>query len=161
MIAHDSGGVLALGALIDHGVTYRSLTLVDAVSLDPWGSQFFEVVSDNVDVFGGLPPALHEALLREYVRTASHRGLRASTLHTFVDQWCGEEGQAAFYRQLRHRSADESYIRRLKTSYGDLEQPIHLVWGTQDTWVPAERGRELAATIPGELTSVLISAIDG
>lgn len=154
--------------------------MVDAVSLDPWGSQFFEVVSDNIDVFRGLPPTLHEALLREYVQTASHRGMRASVLDALVDPWCGEEGQAAFYRQLRHRSADEGYIRHLKTHYGDLRQPVRLVWGTQDTWIPAERGRELAVTIPearltlieeaghlvqedapGELTAALISAING
>lgn len=41
VIAHDSGGAIALGAHLEHGIPYQSLALVDAVTLPPWGSDTY------------------------------------------------------------------------------------------------------------------------
>ncbi|TDD82189.1 alpha/beta hydrolase [Actinomadura darangshiensis] len=149
VVAHDSGGAIALGAHVDRGVPYRRLALVDAVSLPPWGSEFFTVVGENADVFRQLPGPLHRALLREYVTTASSPGLHPYVLDALTAPWLGPEGQAAFYRQLVQRRADESYIDRIRDGYAAIDLPVLVCWGADDDWVPAERGRELAALIPG------------
>jgi pimeloyl-ACP methyl ester carboxylesterase len=148
VIAHDSGGALALGAHLLDGMRYRKLALVDAVALPPWGSDFSALVGAHADVFARLPPSAHEALLREYVGSASSRGLHPATLDALVEPWVADGGQAAFYRQLAARRQDQSYTDRLQDRYSTIDMPVTVCWGADDTCVPVERGRELAARIP-------------
>ncbi|MCP9954225.1 alpha/beta fold hydrolase [Actinomadura madurae] len=149
VVAHDSGGAVALGAHVDRGVAYRRLALVDAVSLPPWGSEFFAVVGEHAGVFRSLPGPLHRALLREYVATASSPGLHPDVLDALTAPWLGAAGQDAFYRQLVQRRDDPSYIDRIRTGYTAIDLPVLVCWGADDGWVPADRGRELAALVPG------------
>lgn len=149
VIAHDSGGAVALGAHVARGVPYGRLALVDAVSLAPWGSEFFAEVGEHTDVFGRLPGQLHRAIIREYVATASSPGLRPQVLDALTKPWLGADGQAAFFRQLDQRRADQAYTDRIQEGYAAIDVPVLVCWGADDTWVPAQRGRELAALIPG------------
>jgi pimeloyl-ACP methyl ester carboxylesterase len=126
-----------------------SLALVDAVSLSPWGSEFLALVGEHAEVFRRLPGPLHRALLREYVATASSPGLRTDVLDTLIAPWLGAAGQAAFYRQLTQRRADQHYTDRIQDGYAAIDLPVLVCWGADDTWVPVERGRELAALVPG------------
>lgn len=157
VIAHDSGGAIALGAHLLNGVRYRKLALVDAVSLPPWGSDFSALVGEHADVFARLPPTAHESLLREYVRSASSPGLHPATLEALVAPWAGD-GQAAFYRQLAARRHDRSYTDAMQDRYPTIGIPVTVVWGEDDTWVPVERGRELAERIPGAQLQVIPGA---
>ncbi|MFF9029152.1 alpha/beta fold hydrolase [Streptomyces iakyrus] len=147
VVAHDFGGCVALRAHLLHGARYRRLALVDPVALKPWGSPFFRLVGEHSRVFEQLPAALHEALVREYVSSASHLGLRPATLDALVGPWTGEEGQAAFYRQIAQ--ADQRYTDEIQPLYPTIDLPVTVCWGTEDTWIPFARGRELAALIPG------------
>ncbi|MFF5988754.1 alpha/beta fold hydrolase [Prauserella flavalba] len=158
VVAHDSGGAVALGAHLLHGVPYRSLALVDAVALGPWGSPFSRLAGEHADVFERLPPALHRALVREYVRSAAARELRPEVLDTLVAPWLGEDGQRAFYRQLAQRTADAEYTAAMRDRYATIDLPVLVCWGADDAWVPAERGPELAALIPGARLEVLPGA---
>jgi pimeloyl-ACP methyl ester carboxylesterase len=147
VVAHDYGGAVALRAHLLHGASYRSLALVDVVALAPWGSDFFRLVAANAPVFAALPPALHEALVRAYVAGAAHRPLRAADLDMLVTPWLAAEGQAAFYRQIAQ--ADQRYTDEIQGRYGELALPVLICWGVEDTWIPAVKGRELAALVPG------------
>lgn len=149
VVAHDSGGAIALGAYLLHGAPYRRLALVDAVALSPWGSAFFDVVGANATVFEQLPAGLHRAVLREYVNSASSPGLHPATLDALVAPWLGDHGQAAFYRQLAQRRADPEFVDRIQASYAGIDLPVLACWGADDQWVPLDRGRELASRIPG------------
>ncbi|WP_344262367.1 alpha/beta fold hydrolase [Actinomadura napierensis] len=158
VIAHDSGGAIALGAHLDRGVPYKRLALVDAVSLPPWGSEFFALVAEHAEVFRRLPGPLHRALLREYVATASSPGLRPDVMDALTAPWLGADGQPAFYRQLTTRRADQSYTDRIQDGYATINLPVLVCWGADDTWVPADRGRELAALIPGAELHIIDTA---
>ncbi|PNG22688.1 alpha/beta hydrolase [Streptomyces cahuitamycinicus] len=147
VVAHDFGGCVALRAHLLHGARYRRLALIDPVALKPWGSPFFRLVGEHSQVFEQLPAALHEALVREYVSSASHLGLRPAALDALVGPWTGEEGQAAFYRQIAQ--ADQRYTDEIQPLYPTIDLPVTVCWGTEDTWIPFARGRELAALIPG------------
>ncbi|MFH9706958.1 alpha/beta fold hydrolase [Streptomyces luteogriseus] len=147
VIAHDLGGCVALRAHLLHGARYRRLALVDPVALRPWGSPFFRLVGEHSRVFEQLPAALHRALVREYVSSASHLGLRPATLEALVRPWTGEEGQAAFYRQIAQ--ADQRYTDEIQPLYPAIDLSVTVCWGTEDTWIPFARGQELAALIPG------------
>jgi pimeloyl-ACP methyl ester carboxylesterase len=155
VLAHDSGGAVALGAHLMQGVRYRKLALVDAVALPPWGSPFSRLVGEHAGVFARLPPPAHRALLREYVNSASSPGLHPATLDALVEPWIVDGGQSAFYRQLAARLDDQSYTDSMQDKYATIGIPVLVCWGEDDAWVPVDRGRELAARIPeAELTVI-------
>jgi pimeloyl-ACP methyl ester carboxylesterase len=147
VVAHDFGGAVALRAHLLHGAGYRRLALVDPVALAPWGSPFFRLAREHTAVFGQLPPALHRALVREYVSSASARGLPDDTLEALVAPWLGEVGQPAFYRQIA--AADQRYTDEVQPRYGELDLPVLVCWGTDDTWIPVAKAHELVDLIPG------------
>lgn len=147
VVAHDYGGAVSLRAHLVHGRHYRSLTLVDVVALAPWGSPFFRLVNTHTDVFEQLPEALHEGLVRAYVSGASHRGLRDDDLDRLVEPWTGPAGQAGFYRQIAQ--ADQRWTDEIEPLYPSLDLPVHIIWGTEDTWIPVDRAHRLRDTIPG------------
>jgi pimeloyl-ACP methyl ester carboxylesterase len=146
VVAHDFGGAVALRAHLLHGARYRALALVDPVALAPWGSPFFRLVREHAEVFEQLPPPLHQALVREYVTSASGPGLHSAVLDRLVQPWLGDPGQAAFYRQIAQ--ADQRYTDEVQDRYAEIGIPTLICWGQNDTWIPPEKGRELAALIP-------------
>ncbi|MGI5164266.1 alpha/beta fold hydrolase [Spirillospora sp. CA-253888] len=145
--AHDFGGCVALRAHLLHGARYRRLALVDPVALAPWGSPFFKLVAANAEVFEQLPPHLHAALVREYVSSASAPGLHPATLDALVAPWLDETGQSAFYRQIAQ--ADQRFTDEVQGRYGELDLPVLVCWGADDTWIPAAKAHELAGLVPG------------
>jgi len=147
VVAHDYGGAVSLRALLLHGARYRSLALVDVVALAPWGSPFFRLVANNPSVFAQLPPELHEALVRAYVRGAAHRRLRPESLDMLVAPWLGSDGQTAFYRQIAQ--ADQRYTDEIEPRYPEIDLPVLITWGIDDTWIPVDRAHRLAEQIPG------------
>lgn len=147
VIAHDFGGAVALRAHLLHDARYRKLTVVDPVALAPWGSPFFRLVGRHSAVFDQLPPALHRALVREYVTSASSPGLHPVTLDRLVEPWLGDDGQPAFYRQIAQ--ADQRYTDEIQERYGTIDIPVLVCWGTDDAWIPVAKAHELASLIPG------------
>lgn len=145
IVAHDYGGAVSLRAHLLHGRDYSALSLVDVVALRPWGSEFFRLVKENAEVFRRLPPTVHEGALRSYIATASHRGLTPEWESLLTEPWLGEEGQNAFYRQIAE--ADERYTDEVEPLYGEVRAPVRVVWGTEDTWIPADRAHRLAAAV--------------
>jgi pimeloyl-ACP methyl ester carboxylesterase len=156
VVAHDFGGCVALRAHLLHGARYARLALVDPVALAPWGSPAYRLLGGHSEVFARLPPPLHRALVREYVSSASHRGLRSDVLDALVEPWCGEDGQPAFYRQIEQN--DQHFTDEIQGRYGELELPVLICWGAEDTWIPPARGHELAALIPGAALQLIAGA---
>lgn len=146
VVAHDYGGAVALRAALLHGARYASLCLVDVVALRPWGSPYFALVREHAAVFMSTPATVHRGALEAYVRTAAHRPLRDEDLAALVAPWTGEAGQAAFYRQIAQ--ADERYTAQLEPLLGGLDVPTRVLWGEQDTWIPADRAQRLADALP-------------
>ncbi|MFJ9152284.1 alpha/beta fold hydrolase [Streptomyces sp. NPDC102270] len=156
VVAHDFGGAVSLRAHLLHGARYHSLTLVDPVALAPWGTSFFRLVGEHSEVFDQLPPALHRALVREYVSSASSPGLHPAVHDRLVEPWLGDTGQAAFYRQIAQ--ADQRHTDEVQDRYGEIAIPILVCWGEDDTWIPADKGRELVARIPGARLELIAGA---
>ncbi|MFD8295024.1 alpha/beta fold hydrolase [Streptomyces bauhiniae] len=147
VVAHDFGGAVSLRAHLLHGARYRALALVDPVALAPWGSPFFRLVGEHPEVFEQLPPALHRALVREYVSSASSPGLHPAVLDRLTEPWLGDLGRPAFYRQIAQ--ADQRYTDEVQDRYREIGIPTLVCWGEDDAWIPVAKGRELAARIPG------------
>jgi pimeloyl-ACP methyl ester carboxylesterase len=146
VLAHDFGGATSLRAALLNGCAYRSLVLVDPVSVAPWGSPFVRHVRQHEAAFAGVPPYMHQAMLDAYLQGAAHRPLSRDVLRIYTQPWTGETGQAAFYRQIAQM--DQRYTDEVQTRYGELTCPVSILWGEEDQWIPVERGVELASLIP-------------
>jgi len=147
VVAHDFGGAVALRAHLLHKARFESMALVDVVALAPWGSDFFRLVREHADVFSALPSAVHEGALRAYIAAASHVGLTPTAMESLVAPWIDGPGQAAFYRQIAQ--ADQTYTDEIEGRYPELDVPVLVVWGCQDTWIPVDRAHRLIELIPG------------
>lgn len=146
IIAHDYGGAVALRARLLHGAAFASLCLVDVVALTPWGSPFFTLVKSHSGVFEQLPPTVHRGAVEAYIAGASHTGLRPEDLRMLVEPWTGIDGQTAFYRQIAQ--ADESFTTEIEPLFGSITEPVHIVWGAEDTWIPQAQAFRLRDAIP-------------
>ena len=146
VIAHDLGGAVSLRAHLLHGARYRSLMLVDVVAIAPTGSPFFKFVQEHPGLLASLPEYIHEALVTAYVQAASHRGLRAQDLAELVAPWITAEGRPAFYRQIEQ--TDERYLHEIQPRLGEIDIPVRIVWGRDDTWISPDTGRRLNELLP-------------
>ncbi|MBO8184261.1 alpha/beta fold hydrolase [Streptomyces spirodelae] len=148
VLAHDFGGTVAMRAHLLHGAAYERLALVDVVvAFDSWGSPTYKLMGAHPDIFSRLPPALHRALVREYISSASARGLHRDVLDQLTRPWLGEEGQPAFFRQIAQN--DQRWTREAEERYGETAVPVLVCWGSDDAWIASDNAREVAARIPG------------
>lgn len=74
----------------------------------------------------------------------------------YLDPWLGASGQAAFYRQIAQM--DQRYTDEIESRYNEMRCPVRIIWGEQDSWIPVERGRELARRIAGSRLNIVPEA---
>jgi pimeloyl-ACP methyl ester carboxylesterase len=147
IVGHDIGGGIVLRAALVHGRSFAAIALLDPVALAPWGSPFYRLVREHGVVFRALPAPIHAGLVDAYIRTALAVPLAPDVLDALVEPWRSDAGQAALYRQMAQ--GDEQHTEEFRDRLGTLDRPVLIVWGEADPWIPVERGRELAALIPG------------
>ncbi len=147
IVAHDFGGATALRAYYLNGSRFCRITLIDPVSLAPWGSPFVRHVRQHEAAFAGLPGYAHEALLTAYLNGASCRGLSPDTLEIYALPWRGDIGQAAFYRQIAQM--DQRYTDEVEPLYAPPDCPVQILWGEADKWIPISTGERLAQQMTG------------
>src|SRR5919108_495384 len=71
---------------------------------------------------------------------------RHAVLAEFLEPWCGERGQAAFYRQYAQASEDDTV--EILDKLDGLSIPIRILWGREDRWLPPAYAAEMRARIP-------------
>lgn len=156
VIAHDYGGAVALRAHLLGGSAFASLALVDVVALAPWGSSFFQLVRESSSVFTKLAAHIHASVVESYIESAAHGDLPDHHRRALCAPWLGEEAQHAFYQQIAE--ADQRFTDDIEPQYGDIEIPVHIVWGEADPWIPVDRAHRLAETIPGSTLAIIAEA---
>lgn len=147
-IGHDFGGLAVLRAHFIGGVSYKSMHLIDSVAVLPSGSSFYAHVAEHESAFAGLPAYAHEALFHAYVQKAAHYPLRSDAREIYSSPWKGQEGQAAFYRQIAQANTDN--ISEVQGLYRKCDFPVHLIWGELDTFIPIDQGRELLGLLQAD-----------
>ena len=147
VVAHDYGGAVSLPAHLLHEASYASRPGECLWPCGPGGSDFSRPVAEHMEVFAAQPPAIHQGALEAYVAGASRSGLSPAQLNALTAPWLTSEGQDAFYRQIA--AADEHFTDEIQDRYTELDLPVKVIWGRDDTWIPADRAAELAQMIPG------------
>jgi len=153
VLCHDFGGATALRAYYLNGIRYTKLTLIDPVAIAPWGSAFVTHVREYQQAFTGLPDYAHDALLRVYLQSSASALLSEEAIQIYMKPWQGEQGQAAFYRQIAQM--DQQYTDQVQKQYAQMENPVQILWGEKDQWIPITQGEKLAHLLTnGRLTKV-------
>ena len=147
VIGHDFGGATVLRTHLLNKQNFEKIVLIDPVSIAPWGSPFFQHVKAHEAAFAGVPDYIHKAIVRAYINTAAFKPIADETMEKTIQPWTGEEGKAAFYRQIAQ--AKEEYTDEAQPFYPNITRPLMVLWGSEDTWIPVERGRLLHKLIPG------------
>ncbi len=145
VLAHDFGGAITLRAHLLHGCDYDRLVLMNVVAMRPWGSEFFEHVGKHIDAFSGLPNHIHKAIVEAYISGALISDLEPEDFARLVEPWLSTEGAGSFYRQFAQ--ADEKYTKEIEALFSKIRCPVKILWGSDDPWIPIERGRALHALI--------------
>lgn len=156
VVAHDIGGATALRAHLLHDRPVSAFALIDVVALAPWGSPFYRLVRGHSAVFEQLPAAIHDGVLRAYVRTAQPQPLDRPVEDALIGPWLGRAGQSAFYRQIAQ--GDQRHTDEIEPLYPQINAPTLVIWGEADPWIPVARGVELAQRIPGARLELLPTA---
>ncbi len=155
VIAHDVGGVVALRAMLLHGVEFSALTLINAASVTGWGDgDFFRAVQGHPDVFTMLPPWALDSLIEAKLRSASHTGLRADAAQTYLAQWTRAGGREAFIRQ--YAQGGEEHSEAFQQLLSGIAIPVHVIWGEEDAWLSVDYARQLVAALPQRAHVTLI-----
>ncbi len=147
IIGHDFGGATVLRTHLLNKQDFEKIVLIDPVSISPWGSPFFQHVKAHEAAFAGVPDYIHEAIVRAYINTAAFIPIANETMEKTIQPWTGEDGKASFYRQIAQ--AKEKYTDEAQSLYTQITRPLMILWGTEDTWIPVERGKLLHSMIPG------------
>lgn len=90
------------------------------------------------------------------VSLAAQARIFAALLDRLAAPWAGEEGRAALYRQIAQN--DQRWTDDIQPRYGELDLPVHSIWGADDAWLPVEQAHELHALIPGSSLTVIPDA---
>jgi len=146
IIGHDFGGATVLRTHLLDKRDFEKIILIDPVSISPWGSPFFQHVNQYESAFAGVPDYIHEAIVRAYIGTAAFTPLDDETVNMTVSPWLTGTGKSAFYRQIAQ--AKERYTDEAQIYYSEINKPVMILWGAEDTWIPVERGRQLHKMIP-------------
>ncbi len=153
IVAHDFGGAASLRAHLLDNCNFDRYVLMNVVALRPWGSEFFDHVGRHVDVFAGLPPNIHKAIVEAYIQGALVNPIESSDFKALVKPWLTDEGRGSFYRQFAQ--ADEKYTAEVEPLFGDIRCPVKILWGEDDPWIPLKRGESLKALIPQATMEIL------
>lgn len=102
VVAHDNGGLVALRLLLDHGVKFASLCLIDVVAIGPFGLPFFKLVAENEGVFKAIPANFTEGLVRAYVRSATCKPMPKEIEDMLSAPWLadGTQGSERFLKEM-------------------------------------------------------------
>lgn len=153
VIAHDYGGATTLRAHLLHGVDFNRYVLMNVVAMRPWGSAFFEHVGRHIDAFLGLPPNIHEAVVFAYIRSALAHDIAQDDIQALASPWLSDVGRVSFYQQFAQ--ADERYTLEVENAFSNIRCPTTILWGSDDPWIPLERGKALADIVQPEEFKVL------
>ena len=153
---HDIGGGIVLRAHLLEGVPFRKISLLDAVVLTPWGTPALGHVKEHLGAYRTMPTGVFEAYVAARLRETTNRPMDEGAFETYLSQWRGPEGQAAYLRKdaaLLER--DTAEVERL---LGSVRAPVEVVWGGEDEWLDPSQAEALVSKIPGSRLRLLPGA---
>jgi len=153
---HDIGGGIVLRAHLMEGAAFGRLALLDPVALTPWGTPTLKHVKAHVEAYRTMPLGPFEAIVASHLRTATSLPIEEASFETYLSQWRGEEGKAAYLR--KDVQLDERDTAELEPLLGSIEVPVRILWGEEDGWLDPSQAEVLAARIPNSEGTIVAGA---
>lgn len=145
VVAHDIGGTTALRGALLIGLRYSRLLLMDAVAMHPWGTDVLRDVQAGPEEYAAMPRDAHRHFLDGYIASAAHHPLSPVMARTLARPWTGDDGQAAFYRQMSQ--LDLRHTDLIEARLPELGIPTSVLWGAEDTWLAPSQADRLASIL--------------
>lgn len=152
VVAHDNGGLVSLRLLMQHGIDFASLCLIDVVVAGRSGLPFFKLVAENTSVFMAIPPHLVEGFVRAYVRSASYKSLSKEVEDILSAPWLvdGNQGPQKFLKEMvQAHYRDVSDVENEYNRVGS-KSPTKIIWGMDDAWLPVETAQRVKTALNAE-----------
>ncbi|KAL8727619.1 MAG: hypothetical protein Q9166_005927 [cf. Caloplaca sp. 2 TL-2023] len=152
VVAHDNGGLVSLRLLLDHGIQFASVCLIDVVATGGSGLPFFKLVAENEGVFTAIPANFVEGLVRAYVKSATCKPLSKEIEDMLSAPWLagGTQGSDKFLKELvQAHYRDTGGLENEYTRVGGLS-PTKIIWGQKDAWIPVETAQRLKKALNAE-----------
>lgn len=147
VVGHDIGGGIVLRAHLLQGVRVRSIALLDAVVLTPWGTQALKHVKEHLGAYRTMPTGVFEAYVAARLKETTERPMDKGAFEAYLSQWRGAKGQEAYLRK------DEALVERdtaeVEPLLGSVRVPVQILWGEKDAWVDPSEAKILAGKLPG------------
>ena len=152
VVAHDNAGLVSLRLLLEHGIRFASLCLIDVVAIGPFGLPFFKVVAENEGVFAAIPPNFLEGFVRAYVKSAAYKPLPQEVEDMLCAPWLAGwmQGSERFMKEMvqaHHR--DTNGLENEYARVGGLA-PVKIIWGRDDAWIPVATAQRLSKALNAE-----------
>ncbi|KKY18529.1 putative alpha beta [Phaeomoniella chlamydospora] len=157
VVSHDNGGLVSLRLLLEHGLKFASLCLVDAVAIGPFGLPFFKLVAENENVFSAIPPHFFEGFVRAYVKSASYKSLPKEIEDILCAPWLagGMQGSEKFLKEMvQAHYRNTGVLEHEYARVGDLS-PTKIIWGKDDAWIPVETAERLKKALNAEQVAII------
>lgn len=160
VVAHDNGGLVSMRLLLQHGIKFASLCLVDVVVLPSSGLPFFKLVAENESVFAAIPPNMIEGLVRAYVKSATYHPVSRDIEDQLSAPWSegGSQGSKRFLQEMIQ--ANNRDVSDVEGDYHTVGQrvPTKIIWGRDDAWLPVDIAPRLQKALNAESVVILEEA---
>lgn len=149
LVAHDLGASVAVDYMDLYGARVERLVLLSS----PVYPDFEEPPPVRLlrrPVLGRvLLRAMPETLFRVAMKTGLHHDERLTDAHVedFARAYQGREGAQALYENLWWGTPEEEFARYPEIMAG-ITQPVLLLHGRQDPWIPVAHAHRMDADIP-------------
>lgn len=152
---HDIGCAYGMYAWHFEGCRYERVALVSAAMMNPCVTAATLHAQKYIEAYSTMPYPLYELIASARIRSTTHRPMDAETFEAYLAPWKGPEGQAAWYNRVAR--IDPAHIARLEARLAPMDVSVRIVWGTEDTWIPADQ----ATRLQGYISNADIRLVEG
>jgi pimeloyl-ACP methyl ester carboxylesterase len=151
IIGHSTGGSIALFIMINHPGRVQQAVVIDPVCFKPPSVQLLKIPGMEflANVFGG------RWSVRTGLEDAYHDGFRVD--EALVDEYSRPLARPEYYRTLI--SLEKQFYSpgfyKMAESYCQIQAPVLIIWGKEDTWLPEEQGAMLHGRMENSTLQVI------
>lgn len=146
IVAHDFGATVLMAAILFDGLHCHKIILLDPALLTPCLRQISRHGRKYAEAYATMPAKLYAHLMRLILPSAMSRPMDDTTFNGYFHPWSSQEGQRAYYRYLQQ--FEDKQLDDIQARLHLLTQPVSILWGEHDTWIPIEQGKILSQLIP-------------
>ena len=149
LVGHGHGGGVAQLLALDGNVD--ALLLIDVIAFDAWPAPRVRELNTRLDQLG---PEHVDIWLSEMLDAGTKRAqLTTADVHEYIRPFAGLGGPERFRRVAA--SFDGDGLIDLESKLAELEIPVFILWGEDDTFITPANAERLADVLPWSSVALL------